>query len=249
MIATCPVTGGVAVGAAPPEPPATCSAAKERASRRRRAPSRFAYGSNTYDTDLSAAMVCACSYDGGVDVVLVQAEQRVGPAVRHERHASPLRRRHRRLRGADHGADERAGATGARTGVGARARAGADDEAGAGADHGADAGHGLRGRHDAVQLLREEVQHQPEVRQGQVQVLREELRQGVQGARDFRACEESEEGQQGGEAQQMQTEPGSNAMQKCAKNKISKKCAATCRAALDLPACSCTRKKCALPSA
>ena len=42
---------------------------------------------------------------------------------------------------------------------------------------------------------------------------------------------------------------GSNAMQKCAKNKISKKCAATCRAALDLPACSCTRKKCALPSA
>ena len=35
--------------------------------------------------------------------------------------------------------------------------------------------------------------------------------------------------------------------QKCAKNKISKKCAATCRAALDLPACSCTRKKCALP--
>ena len=36
--------------------------------------------------------------------------------------------------------------------------------------------------------------------------------------------------------------------QKCAKNKISKKCAATCRAALDLPACSCTRKKCALPA-
>merc|ERR1711871_1581354 len=52
--------------------------------------------------------------------------------------------------------------------------------------------------------LREEVQHQPEVRQGQVQVLREELRQGVQGARDP-VPEESEEGQQGGEAQQMQT--------------------------------------------
>ena len=53
------------------------------------------------------------------------------------------------------------------------------------------------------------------------------------------------------EAKQSKCKPitSSNATQKCAKNKISKKCAATCRAALDLPACSCTRKKCELPSA
>ena len=225
MIATCPVTGGVAtrcgttgatgymLGGHPEvgAPPAARTL-------------QFSYGSNTYDTSSSAAMVCACSYDGGVTT---SYSYKLSSAS---------------VRPSDMG--------------GMRRICGADT--------------------DVCEAPTTEPTNEPEPPEPEPEpeppttgcaantmpssYCEKKCNTNKKcGKAKCKYCEKScgkeckelvipcPKNQKKANKEAKLSKCKKPTKQKCAKNKISKKCAATCRAALDLPACSCTRKKCALP--
>ena len=247
MIATCPVTGGVAtrcgttgatgymLGGHPEmgAPPAARTL-------------QFAYGSNTYDTDASAAMVCACSYDGGVTTSY--SYKLSSASVRPSGMSGP-----RRLCGADTDVCEAPTTEPTNEPEPPEPEPESEPEP----------------EPEPTTKPEPEPTTEPTTTGCAANTMPSsycEKKCNTNqkcGKAKCKYCEKScgkeckeleipcpkNQKKANREAKQSKCKPitSSNATQKCAKNKISKKCAATCRAALDLPACSCSKKKCELP--
>ena len=246
MIATCPVTGGVAtrcgttgatgymLGGHPEvgAPPAARTL-------------QFSYGSNTYDTDSSAAMVCACSYDGGVTT---SYSYKLSSASVRPSGMGGMRR----ICGADTDVCEAPTTEPTNEPEPPEPEPESEPEPEPEPTTKPEpeptteptttgcAANTMPSSYCAKKCNTNQKCGKAKCKYCEKSCGKECKELEIPCPKNLKKANR--------EAKQSKCKPitSSNAMQKCAKNKISKKCAATCRAALDLPACSCTTKKCEL---